>query len=281
MKAVAVLLTCLCAVSTIAAQQRFTASATGVRVDVLALRGKLPVAGLRAGDFEVRDNGVLQTVEAVESQDLAVNVVLSLDASGSVEGSRLADLKAAGMALANGLTSNDRMSLTAFSQQVMPLVGLTSDVGAIRRALERMRPSGATAIFDALFAGIASTLVEPGRSLVVVCTDGRDTVSWLTADDVREAARRANAVVYVVAAGDAGVDELKDIAGVTGGHVIPVRDSSKYREELERILTEFRSRYVLLFTPTGVAPGGFHTIDVRVKASGVTVSARRGYFAAQ
>mgnify|MGYP006271696173 CR=1 FL=1 len=262
-----------------APQERFTSRATGVRVDVLALRGKLPAAGLQVSDFEVRDNGVLQVVDAIEAQDLPVNVVLALDISGSVEGGKLGDLTAAARTLADGLTPRDRMALTTFTQRVRPLVGLTSDLSLVRSALERIRPSGTTALFDGLFVGVAATLAEPGRSLVVACTDGRDTASWLTADEVRDAARRANAVIYVVAAGAAATaGELKDIAETTGGHVIAVRDASAYRDELQRILTEFRSRYVLSFTPTGVPAGGFHTLGVAVKQRGVSVTARRGYF---
>lgn len=259
-------------------QARFTSRATGVRVDALVLQGNKPVDGLTAADFEVRDNGVLQTIDAVESNDVPINALLALDTSGSVEGRRLTDLLDAGRALFDGLTPRDRGALMTFNHAVTPRVSLTSDVASLIGALDRIVPSGATAIMDGVYVALVATLAEPGRSLVVVCTDGRDTASWLQADEVIETAKRSNAVIYAVAAGAAGREsDLRALAELTGGQLIEVEKSSGYTAQLRRILTEFRSRYVLSFTPTGVASGGFHRLDVKVRRGGTTVKARQGY----
>ena len=259
-------------------QARFTSRATGVRVDALVLAGNKPVGGLAASDFELRDNGVLQKIDAVESNDVPINALLALDTSGSVEGRRLTDLIDAGRALFDGLTPRDRAALTTFNHAVTPRVSLTSDVASLKGALDRIVPSGATAIMDGVYVALVATLAEPGRSLVVVCTDGRDTASWLQPDEVIETAKRSNAVIYAVAAGAAGREsDLKSLAELTGGQLIEVEKSSGYTAQLRRILTEFRSRYVLSFTPTGVASGGFHRLDVKVRRGGTTVKARQGY----
>lgn len=259
-------------------QARFTSNATGVRVDALVVQGTAPVAGLTTADFEVRDNGVLQRIDAVESHDVPINAVLALDTSGSTEGRRLTDLVDAGRALIGGLTPRDRGALLTFNQAVTPRVALTSDLTALDAALNHIAPSGATAVMDGIYVALVTTLAEPGRSLVVVCTDGRDTASWLGLDDVRDAAKRSNAVIYVVAAGAAGRDgDLKDLAELTGGQLIAAARSSDYTSRLGQVLKEFRSRYVLSFTPTGVAAGGFHRLEVKVRRGGVTVKARQGY----
>ena len=277
-EALAIAVSAVCLLDAAPPQARFTSRATGVRVDALVLQSNKPIGGLAASDFELRDNGVLQKIDAVESNDVPINALLALDTSGSVEGRRLTDLIAAGRALFDGLTPRDRGALTTFNHAVTPRVALTSDVASLIGALDRIVPSGATAIMDGVYVALVATLAEPGRSLVVVCTDGRDTASWLQADEVIETAKRSNAVIYAVAAGGAGREsDLKALAELTGGQLIEVEKSSGYTAQLRRILTEFRSRYVLSFTPTGVASGGFHRLDVKVRRGGTTVKARQGY----
>jgi VWFA-related protein len=256
----------------------FSAAATGVRVDVLVTDRNVPVRGLTPADFALTDNGVAQRIDVVESSDLPINVVLAFDSSGSTEGSRLADLAEAGRALIAGLKAHDRIALTTFNHAVAPRVPLTSDFTQVALALQRVEPSGQTAIFDAVHAAIMTTQAEAGRSLVIVCTDGRDTQSWLQVDEVSEVARRSNAVIYGVAAGGARRwSDLKDLTDVTGGHTIEIARSSDFRAELLRVLAEFRSRYVLTYTPQGVPAGGFHPLEVKVRRQGLRVRARPGY----
>jgi VWFA-related protein len=151
-------------------------------------------------------------------------------------------------------------------------------VASLKTALDQIVPSGATAIMDGVYVALIATLAEPGRSLVVVCTDGRDTASWLHADEVIETAKRSNAVIYAVTAGAAGREsDLKNLTELTGGHLIEVEKGSGFKAQLQQILAEFRSRYVLSFTPTGVAAGGFHRLEVKVRRGGTTVKARQGY----
>ena len=256
----------------------FSARATGVRVDVLVTERNVPVRGLMAADFELRDNGVSQEIDVVESSDVPINVVLAFDASGSTEGRRISDLVEAGRALIAGLKPHDRIALTTFNHAVAPRVPLTSDFAQVERALRGLEPSGQTAILDGIHAAIMTTQAEAGRSLVIVCSDGRDTQSWLQAAEVAEVAKRSNAVIYGVAAGGARQwSDLRDLTELTGGHTIEIEKSSDFRAELLRVLAEFRSRYVLTFTPQGVPASGFHQLEVKVRRGGVRVRARPGY----
>lgn len=268
----------MCVLSAAPQQVRFSSRTTGVRVDVLVMQGNAPVAGLTKADFEVRDNGVVQSVDAVESNDVPINVVLALDTSGSTEGKRLTDLIDAGRALLGGLKREDRAALTTFNQAVAPQVALTADVAAVRSSLDNITAAGPTSLLDGAYVALMTTMPEPGRSLVVICTDGQDTASYLQIDEVTDAAKRSNAVVYAVASGGARRGPyLKELTELTGGHLIEAADSGDYKSQLQRVLTEFRSRYVLSFTPAGVAAGGFHRLDVKVKRGGTTVKARQGY----
>jgi Mg-chelatase subunit ChlD len=164
-------------------QRPFSSHTLGVRVDVLVTDGRNPVGGLTAADFELRDNGVVQTIDVADS-DVPVNAVLALDTSASTAGQRQKDLIAASQALFDSLKPADRAALTTFSHAVAPRIALTSDLSAVRRELLRIEPFGDTAIMDGTYVALTATLAQTGRSLVVVCTDGYDTSSWLQPDEV-------------------------------------------------------------------------------------------------
>jgi Mg-chelatase subunit ChlD len=265
--------------SLLSSQQRsFSSRVLGVRVDVLVTDGRSPVTGLAATDFELRDNGVLQRIEVVVSSDVPVNAVLALDTSASIAGQRQADLVAATEALLEELKPADRAALTTFSHAIAPRVALTADLASIRTEMQRIEPIGNTAVMDGAYLALALTLAETGRSLVVVCTDGYDTSSWLQPEEVLESAKRSNAVVYAVTAAEARRrSPLQDLADATGGQMLKVASGSDLRAAFARILREFRSRYILSYSPQGVPSDGFHRLDVRVKGRGLTVKARPGY----
>lgn len=263
-----------------AAPQVFSSKTVGVRVDVLVAdvsSGK-PIGGLMAADFEVRDNGVLQSVESLDVGDIPLNIVLALDASGSTVGKRLTDLQTATHTLLDDLRPVDRVALTTFNHVVSPRVRLTSDLWQVRAIVDSLAPSGATSLLEGAYVAIVTTQAEPGRSFVIVCTDGRDTSSWTQPEDVIESAKHSNAVVYVVASSGARQwAPLKTLADVTGGRMIQISSSAQIAVEFKKILEDFRSRYVLTYVPAGVAAVGYHRLDVRVRRSGLKVTARPGY----
>ncbi len=123
-------------------KQAFSSRTLGVRVDVLVTDGRNPVAGLTAADFELRDNGILQTIDVVDTSDIPVNAILALDTSASTAGQRQKDLVAAGEALLDGLKGDDRAALTAFSHAVAPALALPSDLSEVRRAMLRIKLHG-------------------------------------------------------------------------------------------------------------------------------------------
>lgn len=266
--------------SGISQQPVFSTRANVVRVDVLATRGGLPVPDLDTADFEVRDNGVLQQVTLLSKRDLPLNVVLALDLSSSVSGDRLRDLQNAGRSLLDGLTERDGAALVTFGSAVTTAGELTLDRHTVRSALDRPANGGLTALIDGCFAGLMLGASEIGRSLLLVFSDGVDTASWLTSEAVIASARRADVVTYGVIAGKKPDQSfLRDLTAATGGDVIEVGSTTDVGATFLRLLNEYRERYLLSYTPTGVAIDGWHRIDVRVKQRNVAVRARPGYLA--
>jgi VWFA-related protein len=243
-------------------------------------RDNKPLRGLSPADFEVRDNGVLQQVAILTADELPLNMVLGLDVSGSVTGSRLADLQKAGFGLLNALTARDSAALVTFGFAVTAAQRLTLDRKAVSSALAQPAGGGQTALIDGCFTGLMLGASEVGRSLLLVFSDGVDTGSFLTADAVLTTARRADVVTYAVVAGDKKKQAfLRDLADATGGDLIEAKGTTDVEAIFLQLLNEYRQRYLLSYTPAGVASDGWHRIDVRVNQPGVTVRARPGYLA--
>jgi VWFA-related protein len=286
--------------TTAAPQQRFRSGVDIVRVDALVSDGRHPIAGLTSSDFELRDNGVLQTIDAIAIESLPLTVTFVLDTSGSVAGGKMANLSSAVDSVLTGLREQDRVALVTFSHRVWERVPLTPDPEQVRRVLKTADAEGGTSLNDAVYAGLALSESQASRALVLVFSDGMDNASWLGGDVVERAARRADAVVYgvAVAASAAAVydigngrplqrwhpeylpgqtDFLDAIAAASGGRVLKADTTANLPAAFEEILKEFRTRYLITYTPHGVDTPGWHTLDVKVKGRRAEVRARRGY----
>jgi VWFA-related protein len=280
--------------------QRFRSGTIGVRVDVLVTRGQELVRGLSATDFELRDEGVLQKVSEIEVEQIPLNLILAFDTSGSMAGARLHSLVQAAQSLLDRLRPDDRVALVSFATRVRLLAPLTPSRQQIQGALATLSAQGATSLRDAAFSALALRDADPGRTLVLVFSDGADTASWLRPSAVIETAKRTDAVVYAVAMAEQRAVYQLGGRGITGVKVTTVEEAGKFLEHLTEetggrvmfansnkdlhatfaeTLAEFRDRYVLSYTPTGVSTTGWHRLEVKLKGKSGKVTARRGYFA--
>jgi VWFA-related protein len=258
----------------------FSSRVEAVRVDVLVTDKGQPVLGLQPSDFEVLDNGVPQRITLASFEQIPLNIVLALDMSDSVAGESLRHLQAASSALLEGLKGEDRAALVTFSHVVALGSDLTKDVAAIKKALDQARPWGETALTDASYAAITLGESDVGRALVIVFSDGVDTSSWLTAQAVLETARRTDAVVYGVSSGTPKkTNFLRDLSVTTGGTSFEIESTKDLSATFVKILEEFRHRYLVSYSPTGVERSGWHKVDVRVPGKKFTIKARPGYLA--
>ena len=265
-----------------AAQQvRFSSRVESVRVDVLATADGVPVTDLKAADFEVRDNGVVQKATLVGNEKAPVNVMLALDGSASLSDERLRQLRTACEALIAKLLPGESAGLITFSHVVTMRQVLTTELRRVNEALARVEPAGSTALSDAVSLGLAVGEQSSGRALLVVFSDGVDTMSWQSEDVVLTSARRAETVLYGVAVTPEGGSPrfLRDAAETTGGKVMEVRSNDRLEAAFVQILEEFRQRYLLSYTPVGITKPGWHKIEVKVKRRGVSARARPGYYA--
>jgi VWFA-related protein len=250
-----------------------------VRLDVLVTAGGQPVRGLTVDDFEVSDNGVRQTLDLASFEQMPLSVVLALDASASLSATQLVDLRAAGRAVLTALKNDDRAALVTFSEVVSLEQALTGEAAAVESALGRVDADGRTALVDGVYSAVTIADASRGRGLAIVFSDGLDTASWLTKEQVIEAARRSDVVVYGVGTGRTETGFLSDITDQTGGRLFQIESTADIRDRFLAILAEFRERYVLSYTARGVARSGWHRLDVRIKGRRAIVRARPGYAA--
>ena len=258
----------------------FSSKVEAVRVDVLVTENGQVVRGLGPADFEIFDNGVSQTPELVSFDQVPLNVILALDMSDSVAGERLAQLRGAGGGLLAALKKDDQAALVSFSHVVQLGAKLTADVASVRAALDAAHGTGMTALVDGTFAGLMIGESDAGRALLIVFSDGVDTSSWLRADAVLDTAKRADVVVYGVSVVSRLKPEfLRDLTSLTGGRLFEIEKTANLPATFLGILEEFRHRYLVSYTPKGVAKDGWHKLDVRVKNRRATIKARPGYLA--
>jgi len=256
---------------------RFPAGVDVVRLSVLVHGKGHPLLGLRAADFEVDDNGVAQRIESVVSEEIPLSLVLALDVSGSVQGESLAELKRACDELITGLREPDRAALLTFADTLRLPVSLGSDRDLIHRRLEALEAVGGTSLRDGAFTAMTLGEAAGGRALAILFTDGEESVSWLGESEVLEAARRTPVVVYGVRIGEKDAPFLGQVVKATGGRTLHLRSARELSGAFAEILQEFRTRYVVSYTPRRVVRSGWHRTSVRVKGRSARVLVREGY----
>jgi VWFA-related protein len=271
-----------------AAQQvAFRSSVDLVSVDVAVKDGNRPVDGLSSADFELADNGVRQTIDAIGIETMPIDLMLVVDTSNSAA-KTLERLKADIQAIANLLRHDDRLELVTFDRTVRALLPLQRPNRQL--PLDLIRPVGGTALNDAVLYALAWPAEVSRRHLIITLTDGEDTTSATADEVVPLVARRSEAVLDVVLFAPAvpeGMEPhppyasrttLVEAASATGGEVYQLDDAVKASRLM---FDEFRRSYVLRYALRGVSREGWHSLAVRVARTGgerFTIRARRGYF---
>lgn len=285
----------------------FGASIENVYIDAFVSQHGAPLSGLAATDFELRDRGVVQRLDLVSSDTQPLLAVLAFDISNSLEGEKLAALRAASQALLDTLRPEDEASLFTFADDIRWLAEPTRDKASVRRALDQLHPGGGTPIMDALYAAI--TLPNSrGRSLVVLFTDGVDNLSWLDWRQVQTVAERSNVAVHIVSLQPPAESEargqdaelrwriypaekspalefessfaLRQIAEATGGRYWEAGSKDRLRMAFVAIAEQMGRRYVLTYSPENVKGAGWHKIELRLRGKKGDVHARSGYWVA-
>ncbi len=250
------------------------------------------VRDLEAQDFVVRENGVVQQLEAATgSRDLPITVGLSIDTSASMFVKLPSVVKAAGGLLSSLAAGRDRAFLVSFGAEPELVAPTTAELGRVQDGLRDLEPKGMTP----LWASITLSLEELGRSrgkrALIVFFDGADEDGGRAYREALSRARVAGVPVYMIvtnnqAARSGGRDfqtrafiaRLERMARAGGGEVYFVPIEGDLTTIYKRIESELRSAYLLTYYPTvPLASGGRRQVEVQVKRKGVVVRSVSGY----
>jgi len=245
------------------------------------------VGGLRADDFVVVDGGERRPVLGFSEDPTApISLAVLVDESGSMSGdrARACDFVAALVAeLGRMAVVGDRVALAGFSSSVREIVPFTTDLGRLQPGLELTEAFGATAVHDAIADAARRLVPVEGRRALVVVTDGMDTRSRLTIEQVSGIASAIDVPVYVarVERATGGQPEagpsLEDLARWTGGGALAAASADTARAAASRIVSDVRHQYLIAFE--SAPQPGWRLLEIRTTQPGLTVSARSAYVA--
>ena len=148
-----------------------------------------PVGGLIKDNFALAEDGRPQKIAIFDRESaVPLSIVLAIDTSGTVHKDSSIELHAAREFVHALMRPVDQLDLMEFASDVREVVPFTSNLHQIDSGLERLRGGPATALYDTIFLASQSLASRPGRKVLVLITDGDDTVKGV--DYPRASSRR-------------------------------------------------------------------------------------------
>jgi Ca-activated chloride channel family protein len=251
-----------------------------------------PVGGLNKEDFIVSDNGVRQEIALFERHTAQpLSVAILLDTSGSTAKEMKYQTEAVtrfAKALFNEGNPDDRAALFAFNWEVRQVSGYTRSASDIAERMKRLRAEAGTSLYDAILLASQDIADRDGRHVLVLVTDGADTVSSTTFQRARESVHAADAVLYPILTmpitNDAGrnvggENALTTMAESTGGRLF-MPGLNGLDQAFQDILRDLRTQYLIGYYPRGVplTKDRFHRVSVKTQRNDLRVVSRTGYY---
>jgi Ca-activated chloride channel family protein len=285
--AIAVLIACGTGVG---ARQVFRSSTDLVLLTVSVVTGQnRPVGGLELKNFRVLEDGVPQTITYFSPPRLPLSLSILLDASSSMEGT---------IGFVRRLNTEDKAQVIAFANDVQVRQPFTADAAALEKAVNNTYPGGSTSLYTAVYVAFSELRKarrsqnpdEIRRQAIVVLSDGEDTTSVLQSEEVIEAAKREDVVVYAVGLRAKGTTTqrsfsnsdyvLRTLSQSSGGRVFFVSEVSELAAIYNQIADELNNQYTLGYMSANAKrDGAWRTISVRTDQPSVAARTKTGYFA--
>jgi Ca-activated chloride channel family protein len=255
-----------------------------------------PIGGLTKEDFQLFENGKAQTIAVFERDTSApLAIVLAVDVSGSVYKDFAAEQQAAQRFAKDVLRSQDRADVVSFADGTNEVTGFTGEAKRIAGGLGGLHPgSGGTAFYSSV--SLSSELLRPqhGRRVLVMISDGDNTVNGVSYQDALDEAVRDEVMIYSIIDVPVAASAGRDLAGEhamitlaeqTGGRAY-YADQRSLDQIFHRIADDLRTQYLLGYYPHKRAPeedDGFRSIAVKMSDAAnnakYSIRNRPGYYA--
>lgn len=254
------------------------------------------VSGLSRDDFTVFEDGVSQDISVFSAERQPIALSILLDSSTSMD-TKLAVAQEAAVGFVKRLTDRDLAEVIDFDSHSHIIQGFTKDHQVLENAIRQTTAGGSTALFDAIYIALRdlshTRATLPGaiwRQAIVVLSDGEDTTSLKTYDDVLDESRRAEPLIYAIAlrskeeASRHGFNEadfvMRSLATETGGWAFFVEDLTQLSAVYTKIADELANQYVIGYTSKNhKRDGAWRKIAIKVTRPDANARTRAGYFA--
>jgi len=275
-----------------------------VRVPIIITdkKTKLPVTGLTQTDFQVFEDGQLQTIKSFsdEKANEPIFIAVLMDTSPSTAGKKKFSQEAAkNFIYTVTRLRKDKVAFMTFDDKIELHQDFTDKLDLLDRAVDKAKRVGnQTALYDAVYEICDEKLRNvPGKRVIVLITDGDDTYSRVDLEDVIDIAQRTDTMIFALStkggfAGstvpgvEAGIvkdteDKVLDtICNETGGDAFYTGDMLALERAFTRISKQLRSQYILRYTPiNNNYDGKERKIDVKLlnQQKGWEMQFKKGY----
>jgi Ca-activated chloride channel family protein len=251
------------------------------------------VGSLEKPDFTIRDNGVRQEISIFERHtEQPLSIALLIDNSGSTAKDLKYEIDSVARflhALFREGNPQDSVELYSFNYMTVLQHRFSRDILSLEHSLRGLRGEAGTALYDAIYLASGELQQRRGRRVMVIVTDGGDTVSNKDFHAALEAAQLVDASIYPILVvpieNDAGrnvggENALTGLARGTGGRVFAPTLGTAMDRAFDQIIRELRTQYFLGYYPKNVPPtkDRFHRLDVQASRPELQVLSRSGYY---
>ncbi|MGA2085337.1 MAG: VWA domain-containing protein, partial [Terracidiphilus sp.] len=252
------------------------------------------IPNLRLSDFALADDGrePAKVTSFRQQINLPLRVGIVIDASTSIRSRFQFEQQSATEFLLQILKAkSDRAFVMGFDVTPTVTQDWTNNIDALETGVNRLRPGGGTAMFDAVYTACRDKLLdasrgqEPVRKAMVLISDGDDNQSRVYLDEAIKECQRAETIIYAISTNwtpsrGKGDEVLARMATDTGGQVFFPPSVEEMSNSFHSIEEELRSQYALTYTPADFkSDGAFRSIYLFCNDRRYQARARKGYFA--
>jgi VWFA-related protein len=212
------------------------------------------VTGLPQAAFRVFEDGRQQTITHFASDNVSLDLVLAVDVSGSMKDS-MPKVKAAVKEFLSAISAEDKVTLLGFNDSIFSVTQKSTDPAQRLRAVDRLAPWGATALYDVIISGVGILGRGTGRKAMLVFTDGEDQGSHASLSDVERRLEASDVSLYMIGQGrgvkmEALKKTMSRLAAATGGRALATEKVDDLHGAFAEILDELSHQYLIGYAST-------------------------------